>query len=275
MILAILWRGKGLLIDLCMWVKNGARTLPVVLDRLNSVVPESVINQRLIVDDCSCDNSVDVAETFGWRVVANRGKGISDGANTALSCVETEWFASFEQDVVLAPEWFRAVSKMLGCGVGAASGLRFLPTSSFCFNVDGYLALHNCGDFGKTLDNTFWNTDILKSVGGFPKMKNAFAETVLHYKFNELGLKWLVNYNVKSLHLHGGLCDELRHYYFYGANLPELQKKTPLRVDVVGKLVKSPLSALRMAASMGDPRLIVSYPLYRLAMLGGYLSGSA
>lgn len=275
MILAILWRGKGLLIDLVMWTYNGGRTLPVVLDRINHVVPKAVVNQKIVVDDGSCDNSVEVAESFGWQVVANRGRGISDGANTALSYVETEWFASFEQDVVLAPQWFSQVGKLLGQGVGAASGLRFLPKSSFCFNVDGYLASHNCGDFGKTLDNTFWNTDILKSVGGFPKMKNAFAETVLHYRFNELGFKWLVDYNVKSLHLHGGLRDELRHYYFYGANLPELQKKIPLQVNVADKFVRSPFSALRMAATMKDPRLILSYPLCRLAMLGGYLHNGA
>lgn len=27
-------RGRVLLIDLCMWTRNGARTLPVVLDRI-------------------------------------------------------------------------------------------------------------------------------------------------------------------------------------------------------------------------------------------------
>lgn len=261
--------------DLVMWTFNGERTLPVVLDRINRVVPKAVVNQKLVVDDGSRDNSVSISECYGWKVLANRGRGISDGANTALSHVETEWFASFEQDVLLAPDWFSKVSKLLGQGVGAASGLRFLPASSFCFNVDGYLASHNCGDFGKTLDNTFWNTDILKSIGGFPKMKNAFAEAVLHYRFNELGLKWLVNFDVKSLHLHGGLRDELKHYYFYGVNLPELQRKTPLHVDVAAKFMRSPVAALRMAATMKDPRLVVSYPLCRLAMLGGYLRGCA
>jgi glycosyltransferase involved in cell wall biosynthesis len=48
-------RGRVLLIDLCMWTRNGARTLPVVLDRINKVVPEGVVNQRLVVDDCSTD----------------------------------------------------------------------------------------------------------------------------------------------------------------------------------------------------------------------------
>ena len=58
-------------------------------------------------------------------------------------------------------------------------------------------------------------------------------------------------------------------------SVPELQKKTPLKVDVAAKFVRSPVTALRMAASMRDPRLVVSYPLCRLAMLRGYLHGCA
>jgi glycosyltransferase involved in cell wall biosynthesis len=55
MIMGSVLRGRVLLIDLCMWTRNGARTLPVVLDRINKVVPEGVVNQRLVVDDCSTD----------------------------------------------------------------------------------------------------------------------------------------------------------------------------------------------------------------------------
>jgi hypothetical protein len=34
MIMGSVLRGRVLLIDLCMWTRNGARTLPVVLDRI-------------------------------------------------------------------------------------------------------------------------------------------------------------------------------------------------------------------------------------------------
>lgn len=275
MIMGSVLRGRVLLIDLCMWTRNGARTLPVVLDRINKVVPEGVVNQRLVVDDCSTDNSRDIAVSLGWRVVSNRGRGISDGANTALSYVETDLFCSFEQDVLVSPLWFSRVSRLMDRGAAAACGLRFLPKNSFCYNIDSYLLSHNGGDYGKTLDNTFWNTEVLNTIGGFPKVTNAFTETVLHEELKRLGYRWLVDYGVRSLHLHGGLWDELRHYYFYGANLPELNKRLGWRNNVFSKCVKSPGAALRMAFSTGDPRLFVSYPLCRLAMLGGYLRGCA
>ncbi|MFA5715510.1 MAG: glycosyltransferase [Candidatus Paceibacterota bacterium] len=262
-------------VDLCMWVKDGARTLPVVLDRINRVVPVGVVNQRLVVDDGSTDSSRDIAVSLGWRVVSNRGRGISDGANTALSYVETDLFCSFEQDVLVSPLWFSRVSRLMDRGAAAACGLRFLPKNSFCYNIDSYMLSHNSGDYGKTLDNTFWDAEVLRSISGFPKVTNAFAETILHNELRRLGYRWLVDYGVRSLHLHGGLCDELRHYRFYGANLVELNRHLGWRGDVWGKVVRSPVAALRMAFSTGDPRLFVSYPLCRLAMLGGYLRGCA
>ena len=273
MIMGSVLRGRVLLIDLCMWTRNGARTLPVVLDRINKVVPEGVVNQRLVVDDCSTDNSRDIAVSLGWRVVSNRGRGISDGANTALSYVETDLFCSFEQDVLVSPLWFSRVSRLMDRGAAAACGLRFLPKNSFCYNIDSYLLSHNGGDYGKTLDNTFWNTEVLNTIGGFPKVTNAFTETVLHEELKRLGYRWLVDYGVRSIHLHGGLWDELRHYRFYGANLPELNKRLGWRNNVFSKCVKSPGAALHMAFATKDPKLILSYPLCRLAMLGGYLHG--
>lgn len=258
-----------------MWVKNGARTLPVVLNRLNSVIPCDVVGQKIIVDDGSVDDSVLIAKFYGWRVVCNRGRGISDGANTALGCVGSEFFASFEQDVLVSPLWFKRVSILLKEGVVVASGLRFLPRNSFCYSIDSYLLNHNSGDYGKTLDNTIYNTEVLRGIGGFPKVKNAFAETVLHHHLKQLGYVWQVDYGVWSLHLHGGLWDELRHYFFYGANLSELQSKINLNTNVKTKFLRSPVAALRMAYATGDPKLILSYPLCRLAMLGGYLHGGA
>ncbi len=261
-------------VDLCMWTKNGAKTLPIVLERINKVIPKEQVGEKYIVDDRSCDSTLRIAYHYGWNVVRNKGSGISDGANTALDLVQTGFFCSFEQDVLVSPCWWNRVSRLMKPKVAAVSGLRLLPKNSFCYNIDSYLLSHNGGDYGKTLDNTMWNADVLKSIGGFPKVTNAFTETVLHYKLRELGYRWLVDYNVRSLHLHGGLWDELRHYYFYGANMPELQSKVNLNVNVFSKFLKSPTSALRMAIATGDPKLVLSYPLCRLAMLGGYLHAS-
>ena len=52
-------------VDLVMWTKNGAETLPLVLKRISEVIPNKFINKRIIVDDGSTDNISEIARDFG------------------------------------------------------------------------------------------------------------------------------------------------------------------------------------------------------------------
>lgn len=96
-----------------MWTKNGAKTLPLVLERISEVIPNRFINKRIIADDPSSDDTQEIARTFGWTIVPNEGSGISDGANTALRHVTSEFFISFEQDLLLAPSWWQKIPNHL------------------------------------------------------------------------------------------------------------------------------------------------------------------
>lgn len=276
-------------VDLVMWTFNGSKTLPSVLRRINKIVPKSAINQKIIVDDGSKDNTIDIAQKLGWSVIRNEGKGISDGANTALKNVKTPYFCSFEQDVYLASEWWSQISALIlgKIDIGAASGLRFLPKSNFCYSIEPYqLTRKNIdfyGGFGKTLDNTIWNTKALRAVGGFPKVTFAGIDTFVNHALELKGYSWVVNYNVKSTHLHyGGLLNEVKHYYFYGSSLPQIYNRLKKRKiysnegkkSLFIRFVKSPISSLRMALKMRDPRLMIVYPIIRLSWLLGYIRGT-
>ena len=215
-------------IDLVIWTLNGEKTLQLVLSRINEIIPKDIVNQKFIVDDGSKDNTISIAAKYDWNVIQNEGKGISDGANTALKHVQTRYFCSFEQDVFLSNDWWRKVSTLIlnKDGVAAACGLRFLPKNNFIASIEPYQLTRKdidfCGGYGKTLDNTIWNSEILRAVGGFPKVSFAGIDTILFHMFDLNGYKWLVDYNVISLHLHyGGLLNEFKHYYFYGLSLPQ------------------------------------------------------
>ena len=275
-------------VDLCMWTKNGAKTLPIVLERINKVIPKEQVGEKYIVDDRSHDSTLRIANHYGWNVICNKGSGISDGANTALDLVQTGLFCSFEQDVLLAPDWWSKVSPLIlgKPNVAVACGLRFLPKQNFCSNVETYELTRKDTDYpagyGKTLDNTIWNTQLLRTVGGFPKLKYAGLDTYLHNRFAAQGYQWLVNYDVKSVHYHTGFLSELRRYYFYALSLPQLYNRIGgfsnlYSSDTVGrflwKLGKSPASAFRMALKMDDGRLMAAYPAMRLCWLLGYLRG--
>ena len=277
-------------VDLVMWTLIGERTLPLVLSRINDIIPKNIVDQRLIVDDGSKDNTVTIARKYGWNVIKNEGKGISDAANTALKHVETSYFCSFEQDVFLSSDWWNKVSTLIlnKEGVAAACGLRFLPKSNFCFSVEPYQLTRKDVDFyggyGKTLDNTIWNTEALRSIGGFPKVNFAGIDTFVLHLLELRGYKWLVDYNVRSLHLHyGGLLNEFKHYYFYGSSLPQIYsrlKSLSLYENenlscLLLRFAKSPISSFKMALKMHDSRLMLSYPIIRLCWLLGYIHGSS
>jgi rhamnosyltransferase len=277
-------------VDLVMWTLNGEKTLPVVLNRINKVIPKSVVDQKLVVDDGSKDSTVDIARKYGWNVINNEGKGISDGANTALNHVQTSYFCSFEQDIYLDSDWWNKVSALIlnkEC-VGAASGLRFLPKNNFCFSVEPYQLTRKDVDFyggyGKTLDNTIWKTDALRSIGGFPKVNFAGIDTFVLHLLESKGYKWLVDYNVKSVHLHyGGLLNEFKHYYFYGSSSPQIYSylkafslyENENLSSLLLRFIKSPISSFKMALKMHDSRLMLSYPIIRLCWLLGYIHGTS
>lgn len=276
-------------LDLVMWTYNGQRTLSLVLNRINTVIPKEVVNQRLIIDDGSCDATVAIAKKHDWNVIRNEGKGISDGANTALKYVQTDFFCSFEQDVYLASDWWDKVSVLVlnKKSVGAASGVRFLPKSNFCYSIEPYQLTRTdidyYGGYGKTLDNTIWKTAALKLVGGFPKANFAGIDTIVSHELESKGYKWIVNYNARSLHLHRGLMNEFRHYYFYGLSLPQIYSHLKILKfyqhenlqTMFLRFAKSPISSFKMTLKMHDARLMFSYPLIRLCWLLGYIHGKS
>lgn len=274
-------------LDLVMWTKNGAETLVPVFRQINKVLPHKIVKNKIIVDDDSVDETRSIAEAFGWQVIANKGTGISDGTNTALDQVKSEFFASFEQDLVLAYDWWRKISKYFSDPhVAIASGVR-LPSQPLALrklqeyatlryqqrteNSEAYL-------YGKTLDNTLYRTSIIKEIGGFPELLfSAGVDNVLAQRIQQHGFKWTVDFSVKSLHLRKGLVDELKHYYWYGTCFPELYPmlfQRPLGIkSLFLRLAFSPFRGLEVALKKKSPQIVFMYPLIRFAVLQGVFEG--
>ncbi len=230
-------------VDLVIWTYNGASTLPFVLKQISEVIPRQFVNKKIISDDRSTDDTRKIAESFGWTVVLNEGTGISYGANTALKNVECDYFVSFEQDLLLAADWWQKIPQILeDPQVGAASGMRFASQPRGVMKLQQYVARKYRGEtqlsswlrgrqnaaftLGSTLDNTIYKTAVIRSVGGFPMVKvNAGVDTTLAYRLKLAGYAWAVDYNVQSIHLRGGLRHELSHQYWYGTQSREIWQK--------------------------------------------------
>jgi glycosyltransferase involved in cell wall biosynthesis len=285
-------------LDLVMWTLNGASTLPSVLKRISEVIPCEFVGKKVIADDRSSDDTKKIAESFGWTVVFNEGKGISDGANTVLKHVTSEHFVSFEQDLLLASDWWAKIPPLLEKPrVGAASGMRFADKPRGVKKLQQYVAKKYRGEaylaswlrarqmaaftLGKTLDNTIYLTKAVKSVGGFPKIKvNAGVDTTLAYRIQQAGYYWIVDYNVQSVHMRKGLRQELKHQYWYATQLNEIwsrieketNKPPPItRYSIMSRFVTSPLTGLFVAFKTREPTIAYIHPLIRLYYMKGYL----
>jgi glycosyltransferase involved in cell wall biosynthesis len=259
-----------------MWTFNGTKTLEPVLKQINHVIPDSIVNQRLIIDDGSTDKTVEIAKACGWNVIHNEGKGISDGANTALKHVETGQFASFEQDLLLSPEWLCKIQPLLKDNVVVASGIRLANNPSYLFTLEKYSALRPKKNFffGRSMDNTLYDTSFLNEIGGFPKLTiNAGVDNVLAEKVFCSGKRWLVDFNVVSSHLRSGLVDEIKHYYWYGTCIKSLKKTLGNHVDsyqnIFVRTCFSPVRGIQMAYETWCWQLAFVYPILRLSYLTG------
>jgi GT2 family glycosyltransferase len=126
--------------------------------------------------------------------------------------------------------------------VGAASGMRFASEPRGVKALQLYVAKKYRGEanlsswlrtrrnaaftLGSTLDNTIYKTLAVRAVGGFPKIKvNAGVDTTLAYRLRQAGYSWVVDYDVQSVHLRGGLMHELRHQYWYGMQTREIWQR--------------------------------------------------
>ena len=288
-------------VDLVMWTKNGARTLPIVLKRINEVIPREFVVKKIIVDDASSDGTPIIASSFGWSIIQNKGHGISDGANTALEQVTSDFFVSFEQDLLLTYDWWQKIPPLLenSC-VAAASGMRFADRPLGVKKMQEYVGKKYRGEaklaswlksrdmsaftLGKTLDNTIYKTRIIRTLGGFPKLRvTAGVDTTLAYKIDHSGYKWIVDYNIQSIHLRKGLRQELNHQYWYGAQLYEIWRKIrtetnippPVtRLGVIRRFCLSPFTGLFMAVQTREPTVLYIHPLIRFYYMKGLLQTS-
>lgn len=283
-------------VDLVMWTFNGEKTLPQVLDRINKVIPERFVNNKFIVDDHSVDRTRVIAIAKGWSVLFNEGKGISDGANTSLRYVETKFFCSFEQDLLLSWDWWeKVVPVVLRDDVAASSGVRHQYPSTCMrklheYSIECYIKqnselpayldmagrVRSAMSWGRTLDNTIFKTEILRSIGGFPKLRtNGGVDTVLTYLFVMAGYNWPVNFGVVSRHLNKTFQNELRCQYNYGTCHDEIARfVSDLPVNLLGQVIRffySPLAAFRPALFKRCPEILFAYPLIRFNLLRGLL----
>ena len=91
---------KGLKISLCMIVKDEEEMLPGCLEPVKDAV-----NEIVIVDTGSSDRTIEIAESFGARVISFPWNGsFSDARNVSLDAATGDWVIYLDADEHMQPE---------------------------------------------------------------------------------------------------------------------------------------------------------------------------
>src|SRR5436305_793539 len=91
---------KGLTLSLCMIVKDEEEMLPRCLEAVKPAVDEIVV-----VDTGSSDRTVEIAESFGAKVLHHEWNGsFSDARNVSLQAATGDWLIYLDADEVLVAE---------------------------------------------------------------------------------------------------------------------------------------------------------------------------
>ena len=276
-------------VDLVIWTKNGATTLPQVLKRIDEVIPTENICHKILVDDHSTDQTVEIAKNFNWEVYPNPDGGIPSGANEALKHVDCDYFVSFEQDILLARNWWDKIPKFMDDEkVAVAQGIR-ICTEPTLRKLDEYaygrlnyrLAramqdLEHARDWGYSIDNNIFRTKVIRQIGGFPTICPVCSDTILIKKITlETRHKWIIDDQVVSYHIRKSIKDYIQHYYaLFGLCartaycVPEIPHPLLTQIRL---FLTSPLRGLIIAYSKKCPKMLLLMPQIRFAFLKSLL----
>lgn len=271
-------------VDLVMWAKDGASMLPTVLKRIEEVIPSEVVGKKIFVDDHSKDGSVFIAKDFGWLVFPNDKGGVGAGANLALCKVTSEYFISFEQDVVLAKDWWAKIPRFMEReDVAVAQGWR-ISNHPVIRKIDEY-SMERFKHSLCSIDNTIYKTKVIRALGGFPEhLKYTGVDAYIHQSVLNAGFKWVTDSSLLSIHLRrGGLREQIRRYYQYGMDMPILAKEELfIKAGVKSGLARSmsialfsPIRGFEIAIKKRCPQAVYYYPIIRLSHMAGCLKRTA
>ena len=235
-------------------------------------------NKVILVDGHSHDRTVEIAKEFNWKVYPNTMGGIPNGANEAFRHVDSDFFISVEQDVILSRNWWDSIPQYMDDPFTAcAQGIR-VPTRQGLRILDEWQ--YGSPEKRKSLvsmDNNIFRTKVIKLLSGFPSICPVCTDTVLMRKMQlETPYKWVIDPNVVSLHVRNDLETVLEHQYKLSymcartKYCAQLERKSIVAMTRI--LLTSPFRGLQVALKQRCPEIVWLYPLVRIRQLSLELS---
>jgi len=252
-----------------MWTYNSARTLEMSLPSIDRASGRGNICHKIAVDGGSEDSTQADLRSHGWLVLQAPTKGIPYQANYALKQVDTEFFAAFEHDIILNPNWFEKTSRLIASDdtIGAVQGVRLYSGSKTMRAIEEWRYRANrLPVWAFSIDNTLLRTEAVKLAGGFSDEDMASTDTILRKNMFKVGYKWITDSTLVSGHYRKDFLEQFRHqlgslelakYYWTKPERSILSR-------VLSMLGGNPINVLRMSAQSRMLRVPLAWYILRL-----------
>lgn len=197
---------------------------------------ESVLNQTyqieeiIVVDDGSCDNTVLIASGYKVRIVQHKkNKGLGTARNTGILNSNCEYIASLDSDCIPSPNWLETLIENLSLNNVAGAGGQLVEVNINTI-ADQWRASHLVQNWGNAKiinprylhgNNTIFKKSILLEVGLYnPKYKTNSEDYDISKRLIEKGYTLIYDPRAKVKHIRSdNICSAMNtysEYYWFG-----------------------------------------------------------
>ncbi len=251
-------------LDLCMWTYNSGKYLNATLRSIANAIPQENVCHKIAVDGGSSDSTVTLLRMFAWKVLPCSPPSIPRQANVALNQVDTSIFATFEHDLLIPVNWMAILDNFNRKNVVAATGLRRYVGSKTLAAINSYADEKRRSSWNYSIDNTAFRTDVVKSLGGFPRECPVSSDALLREKIIAAGYTWVVDRSIISQHLRASLVSAIDHTFKQNITARWLWGSHERNRWTKLKVLSLPITGARVAAQYHAPWAFPGYPLMRL-----------
>ncbi len=219
-------------ISIVMPIYNGAEFLPKSLPPLTEMVKRSEIVELLIVDDGSTDDSIEIAKSFGAKIMSTNGRmGPGAARNMAAEVAQGEVLWFIDADVVVHEDTARIMANEFATtDISAVFGSydNKPPADNFLSQYKN-LVHHYYHQRANKIASTFWSgcgaikRDVFLELGGFDieMFKHPSIEDIeLGYRVIAAGGKIHLLVEMQCTHLKVWRFVNLIHTEFFRRALP-------------------------------------------------------
>ena len=167
------------------------------------------IKEIFIIDDASCDDTVNIASEFPVKVIKhNKNKGLAAVRNTAIKNSTGDFLASLDADCAPDKDWLKNLIKNFSPNIAGVGGR--LLESNLDNPIDSWRAAHMSQEWGESSSNSvsflfgsnnIFKKDILAKIGGYNESyKNNYEDVDISKRIK--AEKYSLAYESKALVYH-------------------------------------------------------------------------